>query len=126
LIGGTNPDRLKVRMKEKNDMDDTNSLTELKAALIVGDFNRRERLLKIIRGKPEWGYRVLGLLWVIAIIYMLDVRKNNGSVSLALIFLGFGIVGVYLDLSRRMNALIKLIGEDNLRKPKTDGKEQSA
>ena len=108
-------------------MNDTNPLTELKAAFVVSDFNRRERLLKIIRGKSEWRYHAAGVLWLICILCILRTEKADNNAALyVLLPLGFAIIGVCLDFSRRMNALIELIGENNLRRPKTDDKEQSA
>ena len=108
-------------------MNDTDPLTELKAAEIISDFNRRERLLKTIRGKPAWIYRALGVLWFIIIFCILRPGKADNNAALYVLMpLGFAIMGPYLDFSRRMSALIELIGEDNLRKPKTDDKEQSA
>jgi len=115
-----------VRQKERMMMNDTNPLTELKAAFVVCDFNRRERLLKIIRGKSEWKYSAFGVAWFILIVFMFHAEKVNSTVLFALIPLLFAIVGAYVDCSRRMNALIELIGEENLRKPKTDDKEQNA
>ena len=109
-------------------MNDTNPLTELKATWVVSDFNRREGLLKIIRGKPAWRYYASGVIWLIVILYILRTEEANDNTGIffALMALGFTFVGVCLDFSRRMNALIELIGEENLRKPKTDDKEQNA
>lgn len=101
-------------------MNDTNSLVEVKATLALSDLNRRERLLKIIRGKSTWKYYAFGAIWFVLIAYIFHTEKGNNTVLFALIPLLFTIVGAYLDCSRRMNAIIELIGEDNLRKPKTN------
>ena len=107
-------------------MNNPNSIAETKTTLVISDLNRRERLLKIIRGKPEWKYYMFGVIWTILIAYIFHLEKaNNNMVLFALIPLVFAIVGVCLDYSRRINALIELIGEDNLRKPKTDDKERN-
>ena len=108
-------------------MNDTNPLAEAKATLVLSDLNRRKRLLKIIRGKPEWIYNASGVLWIIVILYILRMEKAYDNMALFVLMpIGLGIVGVYVGLSRRMNALIELIGEDKLGKPKTGDKEQTA
>lgn len=107
-------------------MSDTNSLAEINAVFALSDLKRRERLLKIIRGKPAWKYYVVGAVWFILIVFISHTEKANDMVLFALISLLFTIVGAYVDCSRRMNAIIELIGEENLRKPKTDDKEQNA
>lgn len=105
-------------------MNDTNALAEAKATFALSDLNRRERLLKIIRGKPAWKYYALGAICFILITYIFLTEKNTAL--FALIPLLFMIIGAYVDCSRRMNALIELIGEEKLRKPKMDDKEQNA
>ena len=108
-------------------MNDSDSLAEVKATLAISDFNRRERLLGIIRGKPEWRYYAFAAFWFVFISYMMfRAEMDSGTVFLALIPLLLTIVGAYVDCSRRMNALIELIGEENLRNTKTNNKEQKA
>ena len=109
-------------------MNDSNSLTEVKATLAISDFNRRERLLGIVRGKPEWRYYASVAVCFVLISYMIFSTEIDISVAC------FGlippmlltIVGAYVDCSRKMNALIELIGEENLRNPKANNKEQNA
>ena len=97
----------------------TTPLAEVNATLALSDLNRRERLLKIIQGKPAWLYHVLGVLWAIFIIYLLHTEKGDNNIALLLLMpLGFLIFGVSLNSSRRMNALIELIGEETLKNRK--------
>src|SRR5437867_535515 len=110
-------------------MNATNPLAEVKATLALCDLNRRERLLKIIRGKPAWVYYASGVLWCILIIYAKHAeRADNDSAYVWSVLgpLGLMIIGTYWNLSQRMNALIELIGEEHLRRPKTDDEEQNA
>ena len=107
-------------------MNDTNSLAEIKATIALSDLKRRERLLGIIRGKPTWKYYAFAAVWFVLILYMVHTEKKDDALLFALIPLLFTIVGAYLDCSRRMNAIIELIGEDNLRKPKTENQKQTA
>jgi len=117
---------LYVMQKVKMIMNDTNSWTEIKATIALSDLNRRERLLKIIRGKPAWKYYAVGAIWFVFIAYIFHTEKANNTVLFAFIPLLFTIAGAYVDFSRRINSLIELIGEENLRKPKADDKEQNA
>lgn len=107
-------------------MNDINSLAEIKATIVFNDLKRRERLLGIIRGKPTWRYYAFAAVWFVLIAYIFHTEQGNNTVLFALIPLLFTIVGAYLDCSRRMNALIELIGEDKLRKPKTNDQEKIA
>ena len=61
-------------------MNDTNPLTEAKASLALSDLNRRERLLKIIRGKPEWKYGLLVCIWLVLVIYVFRTEAHNSMV----------------------------------------------
>jgi len=98
-------------------MNDTISLAEAKATLALSDFKRRERLLEIIRGKSGWKLYVFLAIWIILAVYICKDQSN----LLVLLLLLLSIIGeAYRHFSRRMNAIIELIGEDNLRKPKTD------
>lgn len=98
-------------------MNDANTLTEMKATLALSDLNRRERLLKIIRGKSDWKYYAFGTIYIIIIMY---IYREQTNLIMFLIPLLFIIAGAYANFSKRINALIELIGEDNLRKPKID------
>ncbi|OGV66153.1 MAG: hypothetical protein A3K19_19605 [Lentisphaerae bacterium RIFOXYB12_FULL_65_16] len=107
-------------------MNDTNPLAEVKATFALSDLKRQERLLGIIRGKPAWKYYALAVVWLVFIVYIFHTEKANNMVGFALIPVLFTIAGAYVDCSRRMGALIELIGEENLRKPKTDDSKQNA
>lgn len=103
--------------KEMMIMNATNPSAEVNATLALSDLNRRERLLKIIRGKPAWVYLVSGVIWLVVILYLHSTEKADLNTAFyVLVPLGFAIVGMYLDLSRRMIAFIELIGEENLRR----------
>ena len=97
-------------------MNDTNKLTEVQANLVLGELKRQERLLKIIRGKPEWQYYTGGAIIFLMCLSILCTRKPDHIVPIVLAILVGLIFGAYLDCSRRVNALIELIGEENLRK----------
>ena len=104
-------------------MDDTSALAEAKATLALNDLKKRERLLEIIRGKQGWKLYVSGAIWFIVAAY---ICKDQNTLLMLLILLLGVIIQAYSDFSRRINALIELIGENNLRKPKTDSQEQTA
>ncbi len=106
--------------KEKMTTSDANSLTEAKANLALNDLNRRERLLKIVRGEPTWKtYAWSGAMWLIFFVYIYNTGPINPVILLSALAV---ILSFYVGLShRRMDALVELIGEDHLRKNKTDG-----
>ena len=105
-------------------MNDNNiSMVEVKATLVLSDLKKRERLLEIIRGKPRWKLYVSGAVWFIVAAY---ICKDQNTLLMLLILLIGVIVQTYADFSQRINALIELIGEDNLRQPKMDNQEQTA
>ncbi len=104
-------------------MNETTSLAEMEATSRLSNLNRREHLLKIIRGKSDWKFYTSGTLWLIFAVYFC---KEQVYLLLLLIALSSIIFGVYEHFSRRINALIELIGEENLRKPKTNDKGQNA
>ena len=105
-------------------------MAEIKATFALSDLNRRECLLKIIRGKPTLKFYVFWgcwfLLFVGACISCTEKHYNPNVALLLAVLVLFVTIKIYADISRRMNALIELIGEDNLRKLKTDDKEQNA
>ena len=98
-------------------MDDADPLTDVKASLALSDLKRRERLLKIIRGKPEWIYYTAVVILLIIIIF------SGTEAAFILIPLVCFFALTWVDFNRRMNALIELIGEESLRKPETDDEE---
>ena len=100
-------------------MNTMNQLAKVKADSAVRELKRRESLLKIIRGKPRWIYSVLGLLWIIGILCIERMGIADNAAIPVLLPLGIMFIGVYLDFSRRMNALLDLIGEENLKNGKT-------
>lgn len=100
-------------------MNDPNPLIEANATLALGDLMRRERLLKIVQGKPTWKYYAFCAPWLILLAFIFYTEKANTMMLLALIPMLTAIGGAYMDCSRRMNALIELLGEEDLRKPKT-------
>ena len=98
-------------------------MAEVKATLVLSDLKKRERLLKIIRGKPGWKLYVFGTIWFVIAVYICKEQLN----LLVLLTLLLSVIGqAYWDFSRRMNALVELIGENSLKKPKTDDQEQTA
>jgi|GEM_PF-4527669 len=103
-------------------MNDNISMAEVKATLALSDLKRRERLLEIIRGKSGWKLYAFGAIWIILAIY---ICKDNNLLLLLLLLLSV-ILEAYRHVSRRINALVELIGEDKLRKLKTDNQEQTA
>ena len=98
-------------------MEDADALTDVKASLALSDLKRRERLLKIIRGKPEWIYYTAVVILLIIIIF------SGTEAAFILIPLVCFFALTWVDFNRRMNALIELIGEESLRKPETDDEE---
>jgi len=118
----------RVHAEGEMTMNDANALTEIKASLALGDLKRRERLLKTIRGKSEVTIMTIVFVGVLVMIivthYLFHGEKADDKPQLFLVIpLWFAIAGVYVNISRRMNALIELVGEEYLRKPETDGKE---
>jgi hypothetical protein len=104
-------------MQERIKMDDKDKLTEVMATLALNDLKRRERLLKIVRGPSEWRLWIYGI-GISALIIFASYRTKENTLAPALIPLVFGVVAAFQDISKRMDALIELIGEDRLRNPK--------
>jgi hypothetical protein len=80
----------------------------------LNEFNRRERLLQIVRGKISWRYFA-----VVITLFPLPLFSSNKAdffvLYLPTVFM-LTVVGIYMDYTRRINALVELIGEDKLRK----------
>lgn len=105
-------------------MNKNNLSGEVKATLALSEINKRERLLKIVRGKPQWKFHLsVAILIVFFIIY--NIWEEHSNILVYLLPLLSIIILVYTDFFRRMNALIELIGEDNLRKSNIDDKEKT-
>ena len=97
-------------------MNADNPSTEIKAYLALNDLERRERLLRIVKGKGRWRYYVFGCLWSGVIIWLVANGNRENVGFLVLLPLGWVMVAVCEDFSQRINSLIELIGEERLKK----------
>jgi hypothetical protein len=95
--------------------NNVNSLAEARAVLALSELKKRERLLKVVRGKPAWIYLVCGIIWFVIVLFIYHTGNADSRALLCvLIPLGFAAVGAYVDTSRRMNAILELLGEEDL------------
>ncbi|MCG3148949.1 MAG: hypothetical protein PCFJNLEI_02401 [Verrucomicrobiae bacterium] len=115
---------LRIAMEnEKNIPSTTSAAIEAEATLALSELNRRARLLAVVRGKSLWRLYVAAAIWLILLVYLFNTEIPNSKVALvSLVSLAFLIIGSYVDSSRRMNALIELIGEENLKGGKVIGR----
>jgi len=100
-------------------MNDSDKLTEVEATLVLNDLKRRERLLKTAQGSSKWRMWAfcIGCSALILIVVASQAFTKENLLGMVLIPFVFGIIALFLDMSKRMDALIELIGEDRLRNP---------
>ena len=98
-------------------MNEKDMAANLKADLILRDLKRRDRLLKIVQGQSEWKVWTCAVA-SLAIVTALSWRTQDSMVPVVLALMVTGFAGDYVATSRRLSALIELLGEDRLLKTK--------
>ncbi len=104
--------------KEKMTTSDANSLTEAKANLALNDLNRRERLLKIVRGEPTWKtYAWSGAMWLIFFVYIYNTGPINPVILLSAlaVILSFYVVFLIEGWMPSLNSSEKITSEKTRR-----------